>query len=127
MTAAEFCRPERLETIGTVERSVSIMATEAERAALAKRFGLLSVDRLEAAFRVRAEAAGIVARGSVSAAVVQACSVTDEPLPVKVTEDVALRFVDEDHASTDEIELSEDALDTMFYSGPAIDLGEAAA
>jgi len=127
VTAPEFSRPERLETIGTVERSVSITASDAERAALAARFGLVAIDRLEAAFRIRAEAAGVVARGTVSAKVVQACSVTDEPLPVTLREDVALRFVDEDDASTDEIELAEDALDTMFYSGPAIDLGEAAA
>jgi uncharacterized metal-binding protein YceD (DUF177 family) len=59
--------------------------------------------------------------------VVQACVVTDEPVPGAIEEDVALRFVPEDAAGDDEIELSEDALDTVFYAGGAIDLGEAAA
>ena len=128
MSAPEFSRLERIDTIGEGERSIAITASEAERAALAARFGLVSVDRLEATFRVKRDAAVIVARGAVSAAVVQACSVTDEPLPQSVSEDVALRFVTEQEAAAEEeIELDLDALDTMPYDGAAIDLGEAAA
>ena len=128
MSTPEFSRLERIDTIGEGERSIAIVASEGERAALAERFGLVSVDRLEATFRVKRDAAGIVARGSVSAAVVQACSVTDEPLPQSVSEDVALRFVTEQEAAAEEeIELDLDALDTMPYDGAAIDLGEAAA
>ncbi|MDX5982978.1 YceD family protein [Sphingomonas echinoides] len=128
MTAPEFSRLERIDTIGEGARSVSITANAAERGALAERFGLLAVDRLEATFRVQRDAAGVVARGEVRAAVVQACSVTEEPLPVTVSEDVALRFVTEQEAAAEEeIELDLDALDTMPYDGAAIDLGEAAA
>jgi uncharacterized metal-binding protein YceD (DUF177 family) len=124
----EFSRLERIDTIGEGERSIAIVAGETERAALATRFGLISVDRLEATFRVKRDAAGVVARGAINAAVVQACSVTDEPLPQTVSEDVALRFVTEqDAAAEEEIELDLDALDTMPYDGAAIDLGEAAA
>lgn len=126
MTAPEFSRLERIDTIGEGERTVAITATEAERLALAKRFDLLSVDRLEARLTVRRDAAGIVARGTVSAAVVQACSVTDDPLPVTVEEPIALRFVDHEPDS-EEIELDPDALDTMIFDGAAVDLGEAAA
>lgn len=126
MTAPEFSRLERIDTIGEGERTVAITATEAERHALAKRFDLLSVDRLEARLTVRRDAAGIVARGTVSAAVVQACSVTDDPLPVTVEEPIALRFVDHEPDS-EEIELDPDALDTMVFDGAAVDLGEAAA
>lgn len=128
MTAPEFSRLERIDTIGEGARSVSITADAAERSALAERFGLLVVDRLEATFRVQRDAAGVVARGEVRASVVQACSVTEEPLPVTVSEDVALRFVTEQEAAAEEeIELDLDALDTMPYDGAAIDLGEAAA
>lgn len=128
MNTPEFSRLERIDTIGEGERSIAIVASETERAALATRFGLLSVDRLEATFRVKRDAAGVVARGEVSAAVVQACSVTDEPLPQTVSEDVALRFVTEaESVAEEEIELDLDALDTMPYDGAAIDLGEAAA
>lgn len=126
MTAPEFSRPERADAIGDGERHVDIAADAAERAALAARFDLLGVERLEAHFRVRRDAAGIVAHGRVAAAVVQACSVTDEPLPVAIDETVALRFVVGD-PQVDEIELDADALDTVAYDGAAIDLGEAAA
>lgn len=124
----EFCRIERIDTIGAGARSISITADETERAALAARFGLLAVDRLEARFAVQRDASGIVARGRVEAAVVQACSVTDDPLPVTVSEEVALRFVTErEAAAEEEIELDGDALDTMAYDGNGVDLGEAAA
>ena len=127
MIPPEFSRVERTDTFGAGERTVAIAADPAERAALAMRFGLIAVDRLEAEFRVRAEAAGIVVSGTVSADVVQACSVTDEPVAAQVAEQVALRFVAEGAADEEEIELSQDALDTIFYTGGAIDLGEAAA
>jgi uncharacterized metal-binding protein YceD (DUF177 family) len=127
VTQPEFSRLQRRDTIGSTEHTVSISATEEERAALATRFGLIALDRLEATLRIRTDAAGIVAHGTVTADVVQACSVTDEPLKVAVNEDIAVRFIEEDAVNEEEIELSEDALDTMFYTGGGIDIGEAAA
>ena len=128
MSTPEFSRTERVDAIGEGERSVAISADPAECAALAVRFGLLSVERLAAEFRIKRDATGIVARGRVTAAVVQACSVTEDALPVSVDEPVALRFVTEQEAAAaEEIELDLDALDTMPYDGAAIDLGEAAA
>ena len=128
MSAPEFSRLERIDTIGAGERTAVISAEPAECTALAARFGLLSVTRLSATFDIKRDAAGIVARGTVSAAVEQACSVTDDPLPVTIAEEVALRFVTEQEAAAEEeIELDLDALDTMPYDGAAIDLGEAAA
>ena len=128
MSTPEFSRTERVDAIGEGERSVAISADPAECAALAARFGLLAVERLSADFRIKRDATGIIARGRVTAAVVQACSVTDDPLPVTVDEPVALRFVtDQAAAAEEEIELDLDALDTMAYDGAAIDLGEAAA
>ena len=123
----EFSRPERLDTIGERDRSVDIVATAEERRKLAARFAVLSVDMLEAHFTIRRDSAGIVAQGHVTARVMQACSVTDEPLPAKVDEPVALRFVDNFGTVDGEIELSDDALDTVPIDGGVIDLGEAAA
>ncbi|CUS43692.1 MAG: DUF177 domain-containing protein [Pseudomonadota bacterium] len=127
MSVPEFSRPERIDTIGEGEREVAVSASAEERAALAVRFGLKAIDRLEGKFRIRRDAAGIVARGNVQADVVQACVVTDEPIPVSVDEPVALRFVADDEPAGEEVELSEDALDTISFDGAAIDLGEAAA
>lgn len=125
----EFSRVERLDTIGGEDRQVAIEADAAERLSLARRFGLVSLDRLHATFAIRRDGAAVIARGHISAAVVQSCTVTDNPLPATVEEDVALRFVAPAaaHGAEEEIELSGDALDTIEIEGGGIDLGEAAA
>ncbi|HVJ00871.1 MAG TPA: YceD family protein [Sphingomonas sp.] len=125
----EFSRPHRLDQIGAGEAQIEVTADPEERTALARRFGLKAVDRLEARFALRRDAAGVIARGHLSGAVTQACVVTDEALPAKIEEDFAIRFLPEpgEGEAADEVELSEDECDTVFYSGGAIDLGEAAA
>ncbi|MEH3046074.1 YceD family protein [Sphingomonas adhaesiva] len=130
MSAPEFSRVERLDTIGGEERMVAIAATAEERAALAQRFALVAVERLEAEVAIRRTGAGIAAKGVVRAEVVQACGVTGDPLPERVEEAIDLLFVEPAEAE-DEVELDEGALDTieidMGKGGGGIDLGEAAA
>ncbi len=123
----EFSRPRRLDTIGQGEARESIEASDAERAALATRFGLIAIERLAADYALLRDAGGIVATGHVSAAVTQACVATAEPVPARIEEDFAIRFVAGAGYAGGEIELAADALDTMFFDGGAIDLGEAAA
>jgi uncharacterized metal-binding protein YceD (DUF177 family) len=124
----EWSRPERLDQIAERERTVEISATVAERAALAARFDLVAIDRLDADFAIRREAGDtVIARGRVRADVVQRCSVTAEPLRARVDEPVELRFVPALGGDEEELELSADALDTVAYEGGAVDLGEAAA
>lgn len=123
----EFSRPERVDQIHERERVVEITARPEERAALARRFDLLAIDRLHARFAIRREASGIVARGRVEAEVVQACSVTGEPVPASIDEEAELLFVPERDDAPVELELSADALDTVTYQGDRVDLGEAAA
>lgn len=124
----EWSRPEKIDTIGEREKPVSIDTTAEERRALAGRFGLTSVDALSAELAVRRDAGGILVTGHVRGAVVQACSVTGDPVPAAVDEPVALRFVEPaGPGSEEEIELSEDSLDTIEIEGGTIDLGEAAA
>ncbi|WP_414900847.1 YceD family protein [Sphingomonas flavalba] len=127
MTAPEFSRPIALDTIGDVPRTVTVEADEAERAALAARFGLASIARLAARATVSLRSGFPYAEGAVTAAVTQNCIVTGDPLPVAVEEPFALRFLPTDMASDSEVELDAAACDTMFHSGGAIDLGEAAA
>jgi uncharacterized metal-binding protein YceD (DUF177 family) len=125
--APEFSRPQRLDTIGAGEMGVDVVAKPAELAALAERFGLLSIETLAASYALRRDAVGVVATGRVSATATQACVATGEPVPAAIEEDFALRFLPEGGEQGEEVELSTDALDTMFYTGGAIDLGEAAA
>lgn len=127
MTTPEFSRPLTLDTIGDAPRTVTVEADEAERAALAARFGLAGIARLAARAAVSRRSGFPYAEGTVSAAVTQNCIVTGDPLPVTVEEPFALRFLPADMASEAEVELDAAACDTMFHTGSAIDLGEAAA
>lgn len=122
----EFSRPQRVDTIGEQTREVEVGADEAERKALAARFGLIGIERLEARFTVRREAGGILASGHVTADVTQACAATGAPLQARIDESVTLRFVDEAETA-EELELSAEALDTLPIEDGAVDLGEAAA
>lgn len=128
MNQPEFPRPHRLDQIGAGENRVSVSAEPEECAALAKRFGLAAVDSLGADYTISRDLSGVVARGHLSARVTQSCSVTGDAIPVRVEEDFAIRFLPEpDVEATEEAELSEDECDIVFYTGSAIDLGEAAA
>jgi uncharacterized metal-binding protein YceD (DUF177 family) len=129
MIQSEFNRPQRLDTIGAGENQVHVEAEPGERTALAARFGLKAIDSLKANYAIRRDARGIVATGHLSAKVTQACVITDEPVPAVIEEDFAIRFIPEEEGDGDdnEMELSEDECDIVFYSGGAIDLGEAAA
>ena len=59
----EFSRPYRLDAIGGEKRAVHIEADEAERAALAARFGLVSIAMLEADATIRREGVRVWAEG----------------------------------------------------------------
>ena len=123
----EFSRLERLDRIGAGASSVAISADARERAALAKRFGIEAIDRLDASYALRRDAAGVRATGHLSARVTQSCIATGDSVPAEIEEDFDLRFVPESQPGSDEVELSEAECDTIFFSGGAIDLGEAAA
>jgi len=125
----EFPRPHRLDQIGSGETNVEIEASAEERGALARRFDLVAIDRLAARFGLRRDAIGILATGHLSAAVTQSCGVTGDPLPATIEEDFAIRFLPEpgEDETHDDVELDEEEMDTVFYTGSALDLGEAAA
>lgn len=111
---------------------IDLTATDAEREALAKRLGLVAIERLAAHCvldQVSGAAAGSVrARGRIKAALTQACVASGEPLPVYVDEAFELHFRPEPvRVPDDEIELSGDELDVIFHDGSAIELGEAIA
>ncbi|MDP5281331.1 YceD family protein [Sphingomonas sp. DG1-23] len=126
---SEFPRPHRLDQIGAGETAVEIEATPEECAALARRFDLVGIDRLAARFALRRDAIGILATGHLSSAVTQSCGVTGDPLPATIDEDFAIRFLPEPEGeeSHDDVELDEEEMDTVFYIGSVLDLGEAAA
>ncbi|HEY0313791.1 MAG TPA: DUF177 domain-containing protein [Allosphingosinicella sp.] len=125
----EFSRPVRIDTLGQAPRHVEIEAGEAERAALAERFGLVSIDSLSATAEVSRTGDSVTARGSLTGAVVQSCVASGEPVPETVAEDYEIHFrpPPETASPDDEVELGEAELDVVFYDGGAVDLGEAVA
>jgi len=127
--APEFSRPLRIDTLGTVPRHISIGADEAERSALAKRFGIPAIERLSAEAAVTRDGDLIVAAGTLSAAVTQSCVATNAAVAETIEEEFRIDFRPQPSGvpEEDEIELSEGEMDVVFYEGSAIDLGEAVA
>ena len=110
-------------------RAGGLEAPGAKRAALTRRFGLVSIGRMEAEIVLTREGRVVSAAGTLSADIVQSCAVSADDLPVAVRETVAFRFVpDEGHTALDEeVELDADDCDEIEYSGTQFDLGEAVA
>ncbi len=129
MIEPEFSRPARVDTLGSSPRAVSIGADEAERTALAERFGLLGIDRLSAEAELSRSGEIVRASGTLRAHVTQSCVATGQPVEQEVEEPFAIEFrpLPASGAAEEEIELSENELDVVFYSGASVDVGEAVA
>lgn len=128
-SAPEFSRTHKADQIGRLAASLSVAADAQERAALAKRFGLLALDRLEADYGLAMEDGAIVARGRMRADLAQACVATGVAVPEQVDTDFTLRFVVEgaDMPDGEELELDAEDCDTIGYDGHILDMGEAVA
>jgi uncharacterized metal-binding protein YceD (DUF177 family) len=129
VTAPEFSRTVRVDALGPSPRQLRIEAEAAERAALARRFGLIAIDRLAAELSLTRNGTEIALAGALSAAVTQACVATGAPLAAAIEAPFALNFRPQpDPASPDEeVELGEEDLDVVFYDSASIDVGEAVA
>ncbi|HZV56938.1 MAG TPA: DUF177 domain-containing protein [Sphingobium sp.] len=126
--APEFSRPLRLNEVGDGTRERMIEAESDERAALARRFGLLALDRLTARLHVVPEETSWLVRGTLSADLAQACVATGDSVPAHVEAPFVVRFVrDLDTPEAEEIELSDEDCDLMALEGERIDLGETVA
>jgi uncharacterized metal-binding protein YceD (DUF177 family) len=129
VNAPEFSRTVRVDTLGAEPRRLSIEADEGERAALAKRFGIVEIARLTAEAELTRKGAEIVAAGRMQAAVTQSCVASGEPVAAEIDEPFELLFrpAPAPAAPDEEVELSEGELDVVFHDGADIDLGEAVA
>jgi uncharacterized metal-binding protein YceD (DUF177 family) len=123
----EFSRP--VDARHLPERPLRLEATGAEREALARRFAIEAIDRLEAEVALDREGGAVTANGRIEADIVQACAVAGEPFPTRIAEAIALRFVPEAaaHRPDEEIELDAGDCDEIAYPGNQFDLGEAIA
>jgi len=126
--ADRFAHQLRLDQIRAGDR-LDLIADEQERAAVAKRLGLASLDRLEAHVTLGRTGEVVRAEGRLLAALDQSCVVTGDPVAAHVDEPFALLFTPEpqDGGPDEEIELGEADCDVVFYDGAMIDLGGAIA
>ena len=117
-----------LDRIRDGER-IDLIADEGERAAVAERLGLSSLDRLEAHAALAREDERVRAKGRVRASLEQSCVATGEPVAEHVDEAFEILFVPApgDGRPDEEIELAEEDCDAVFYEGGTIDLGTAVA
>lgn len=130
MSEAEFSR--LVDVRQCDGQRLELAANGQERTALAARFDLVSVERLEAELTLARTDRTVEATGVMRAAWVQPCAISAEDLPQSVEEDVALRFVpvasgNLANETDEEIEISADELDEIPYEGTRFDIGEAIA
>ncbi len=132
VSAPELTR--MIKTKGLPAEPVVIEANAAERAALARRFGLPGIDSLHASVALEARGSAIRATGALTAAIRQSCAISGEDFPATIEEVLDLRFVEEgtldpaqDEDAEIEVELDAQDCDEIDYSGDAFDLGEAVA
>ena len=106
-----------------------LVANAKECAALAQRFALVRINRLEARLLLARTAEGAEARGRLEAAIVQTCAISGEEFPVVLDEPLFFRFVPaaQGHNPDEEIELAADDCDEIEFDGSLIDPGEAVA
>jgi len=131
---SEFYRPFDTGEMTDEVAERDISAKDDERAALAQRFGLQALDRLSATLAVRRVSDDMFhVSGRLSAAVVQQCVVTLEPLPASIDEPVAVTFVKSKVAAPKGKAAAAEVAEGLEDEGPEpmqgdfIDLGEAVA
>lgn len=115
-----------LRHLQAAPKPVHFEADAARRKALAERFALQSVDSLVADVELRRQGQVVSLDGQFSAAVVQTCVVSGEPVAAQVGGPLRLRFAPETDAGED-IELDSDLIDTLPLAGDAVDVAEAIA
>jgi hypothetical protein len=121
----EFSRPVAIDQVGERGRTVDIVANPEERAGLARRFGLVSLDRLEATGRLSRSSVFYRLELDWVADVVQSCVVTLEPIAEHLSD-----HLDERYGLTDqdaELDLDPEADVPEPIEAGIIDVGEAVA
>lgn len=125
--APELSRPVDISRLGSAEIVHEISATPAEREALARRFGLLGLDRLEARVRLRRTKRGTVLHlaGHLTADVTQECVVTLDPVPNHLEEDFVVVYGELPEADIG-LDVDDESAVEPMPEGP-LDIGEAVA
>lgn len=133
----EFSRPLPVDRHSPPRRDFTIEASAAERAALAKRFGLVALDALKATGSLDTLDHGrrALLQAHLTAQVTQSCVVTLEPVRTAIDERFTLEFdADADPLAQAIVEIPEDIEEFLAQPDPPdplvdgmVDVGEAVA
>lgn len=128
----EFSRPIAVDGIIPDKlREEKIEATEAECAALARRFGLRAISSLRASLRIRRVMGGATVRveGSFDVDIMQACVISLQDVPGHIEGKFDTYFTEEQDAGDSEVEFAHDDDENTpeMVIGGQIDLGEVVA
>ncbi|HAI31107.1 MAG TPA: hypothetical protein DCM48_16515, partial [Thalassospira sp.] len=108
----EFSRIVKTEEMVSGKEKLVVEANEKERAALAERFELVSINSLRAELEVKTASNGeVTVRGPMSAEIVQNCVATLEPVPETVEDTVEVLF--SPHVSEDDMPSNPDDLENL--------------
>lgn len=124
---AEFSRPLALDSLPLSGTRIRLEASVDECRALAKRFDLVNLDRLEGVIDIAPVdlTRTVHVSGRVFAHVVQTCVVTFEPVAAKVEADFDRLFSRDEPAEADaEVEIAIEAETPEPVVGDELDLGE---
>jgi uncharacterized metal-binding protein YceD (DUF177 family) len=123
LPAVEFSRPVSTTRLGVDAMVYQIAANAAERAALARRFDLVSLDHLAATVRLTRQGHDVCLAAALSADVVQLCGVTLEPFPSRVVDHSTLHY--RRQAPPGDLAVEDEIYEIL--TGDTIDIGEAVA
>jgi len=122
----EMMRPQPVAAVGPDGLARSFAADARERAALARRFDVRRLDRLDADLTLRHEPRGLRVRGTVSAAGAQTCRVSGRAVDFALAQDVNCLYVVDPKEVARAFAPDEDG-DLEYLAGDSVDLGELAA
>ncbi len=124
MTPFELSRPIPADRVGAPGLTVTVEASAAECAAIARRLLVPSVESVRCVWALRPAPGGVVeAEGSLRARLHQECVVSLDPFATEVVEEFAVRFV----PAVDETEAADDPdePDELQIADGMLELGEA--
>lgn len=124
----EFSRPVAVDKLTEATKTYAIEATPDECQALARRLGVLSVDRLAAELEITRQIGAIVhLEGRFEAEITQACVVTLVPLHARIAAAVDRRYGPAEalaEADSEDIPFDDEEKPDLMIDG-VVDLGEA--
>ena len=119
----EFARLVSTARLGADAMLYRLTATAEERAALARRFALVSLDHFAAAVELSRQGRDIRLAAEITADVVQLCGVTLEPFACRVADRATLLY--RRKAPSDDLAVEDEVYEIL--AGDEIDIGEAVA